>query len=122
MYKFFSPSEELLLHRLSNYMSYENAIAHNGERLSPAQMADLLHMDRSQFSRTMKGLIRKNAIGVWMSGGKLTYYMNPELYRKGDGKRDLLQKFAHEVTTAQGDGAKVFDVRYASRTLLSRAT
>lgn len=120
MYHFFTSGEELLLHRLSNYLSYENAIAHKGERLSPAQMADVLYMDRSQVVRTLKSLIRKNAIGVWVSGDRMTYYMNPELYQKGEGKTDLRQKFAHEVTTAQRSGAKVFNVQYASKTLLVR--
>lgn len=121
MYHFFTNAEEALINRLSNYLSYENAIAYRGERLSPMQMADVLGMDRGQLSRTLKTLIRKNAIGVWRSGDKLTYYMNPELYQKGGSHPDLRQKFAHEVTTARKDGnARVFDVRYASRTLLVR--
>ncbi len=118
MYNLFTNSEELLLHRLSDYLSYENAIAHKGERLSSMQMADLLYMDRGQFSRTLKKLIRKNAIGVWVSGDKMTYYMNPELYLKGSQKPELMQKFQHEVTTAKREGATVFNIRYASKTLL----
>ncbi len=120
MYGFFTNGEELLLNRLSDYLSYENAISHKGERLEPMQMADLIGMDRGQFSRTLKKLIRKNAIGIWVSGDKMTYYMNPELYRKGNSQKDLLQKFAHEVTQAKKEGAVVFNVRYATRTLLSR--
>ena len=80
----------------------------------------MLDIDRGQLSRTLNNLIRKNAIGVWRSGDKMTYYLNPELYQKGGGKEELRKKFAHEVTSAKRMGAKVFDARYASRTLLVR--
>ena len=85
-HNFFTGAEERVLSRLATYLQLNtNAIVTpGGEYMSIEDMARYLYMDRTHVRRTVKGLIRKNAIGVWRSGDYEIYYINPFLYRKGN--------------------------------------
>jgi len=83
---FFTGAEERLLGRLSDFLQLNtNAIVTpGGEYMSIEDMARYLYMDRVHVRRTVKALIRKNAVGMWRSGDFEIYYINPALYRCGD--------------------------------------
>ena len=94
---FFTNKEETILNRLKYHLAYTNAIAGKNGPMSVADMAVIVQMDESNFRKVLKTLMRKNALGCWESGGKKIYYVNPELYCKGERKVWLERQFAHKA-------------------------
>lgn len=118
--KFFSDKEKACLADLSHYLSYENAIVGRNGPMSTIEMAKALGMDDSNFRKVLRSLMRKNAIGCFESGERRTYYINPELYCKGDRKPWLEQQFAHRAYVAQQEHmAEIVELHKYRSTLMS---
>lgn len=94
---FFTDREERILNRLKYHLAYTNVVANSAGPMSVADMAIAVRMDESNFRKVLKMLMRKNAIGCWDSGGRKMYYVNPELYCKGERKLWLERQFAHKA-------------------------
>src|SRR5690242_7974797 len=75
----FTPTEERILNILADYMQLNtNAIVTpGGEYMCVDEMARQTGIDRSNIRKWIKGLIRKNAIGKWVSGNSEGYFINP---------------------------------------------
>lgn len=105
---FFTDKERRVLDDLSDWLSYDNAISNTKGHMTVTEMADAIGMDRSNFAKVLKSLTRKNAIGAWISGSRTSYYMNPDLYCKGDEKQWLGQQFSHEASLrCERDAVKI---------------
>jgi hypothetical protein len=88
--KVFTLAEERVINRLAEYLEMNtNAIIKpGGGRVGLDEMAKIVHMDRSNFRKTVQALIKKNAIGKFDS-----YYMNPCLYEMGNVSSLLYHQF-----------------------------
>lgn len=94
----FTTAEEKTLHRLSMYLQLNtNAIVTtSGEYMGIEQMAEETNIDRSNIRKVIKTLMKKNALGMWQSGGREIYYMNPFLYQMGEIPPYLFNLFDEE--------------------------
>lgn len=94
----FTASEERALHRLSMFLQlHTNALTTpNGEYMTVERMADETGIDRSNIRKTIKELMRKNAVGRWASADREIYYLNPFLFQNGDIKPFLFNLFDKE--------------------------
>ncbi len=94
----FTAAEERILNRLADFLQLgTNAIVSTGgEYLSIEGMAKQVGMDASNMRKTMKGLVKKNAVGIWKSGDVMTYYVNPFLFQCGDVDEFYFQLFDQE--------------------------
>ncbi len=95
----FTPTEERVLGVLSDYLQMNtNAIVTpGGDYMNVDEMARQTGIDRSNMRKWIKALIRKNAIGKWVSGQKEAYFMNPYLYQCGDVKPFVFYLFDEEA-------------------------
>jgi len=95
----FTPTEERILSVLADYLQLNtNAIVTpGGEYMNIDEMARQTGMDRSNMRKWVKSLIRKNAIGKWVSGETEAYFINPYLYQCGDVKPFLFLLFDREA-------------------------
>ncbi len=112
----FTSSEERVLNRLAEYLEMNtNAIAKpGGGHMSIDEMAAYVHLDRSHFRRTIRSLMKKNAIGRFTNGFGDTYYMNPWLYEMGEVGELLYHQFREEYVKLKysyGKGKKVVPLR-----------
>lgn len=98
MIGFFTKTEEQVINRLADYLKYnENSlVTKQGEYMNMQDMADAIFMDRRNMRRYVHSLIRKNAMGMWWSGDREIYYINPELYEKGMAPYPIKQNFDME--------------------------
>jgi hypothetical protein len=94
----FTTAEEKTLHRLSMYLQLNtNAIVTtSGDYMSIEKMAEETNIDRSNIRKVIKTLMKKNALGMWKSGGREIYYMNPFLYQMGNVPGYLFNMFDEE--------------------------
>lgn len=94
----FTAAEERVLHRLAVCleMNTNAIISLGGGYMSIEDMADAVCLDRSNFRKTIRGLIKKNAIGRFTSGFGDSYYMNPCLYEMGEVGSFLYYQFREE--------------------------
>lgn len=106
--QFFTDKERVVLDNLSMFLAYNNSIASKDGPMNPSQMARSLGMDESNFRRVFKGLRSKNAIGKFNSGERDTYYLNPELYCKGEDKPWLVELFRHDSKRMENEGLTLF--------------
>lgn len=96
---FFTLAEERVLNALANYLQMNtNAIVTpGGDYMTIDEMARQTGIDRSNLRKWVKSLIRKNAIGKWVSGQKEAYFINPHLYQKGEVKPFVFYLFDEEA-------------------------
>jgi predicted transcriptional regulator len=94
----FSTAEEKVLHRLSMFLQLNtNAIVTvGGEYMNVEKMADQTGIDRSNIRKVIKSLMKKNSLGMWKSGDREIYYMNPFLYQMGEIPPYLFNLFDDE--------------------------
>jgi len=94
----FTPAEEKTLHRLSMFLQLNTnaVVAPNGDYMGIEQMADETGIDRSNIRKVVKLLMKKNAFGLWKSGDKEIYYMNPFLFQMGEVPAYLFNLFDSE--------------------------
>jgi len=94
----FTAAEERILNRLADYLQLNtNAIVSpSGDYMNIDQMSKQIGMDKSNMHKTMKTLMKKNAIGMWKSGDITAYYMNPFLFQCGDVPEYLFHQFDDE--------------------------
>lgn len=99
----FTAAEERVLHRLADYLQLNtNALVNpNKSPMTVQDMADRIQMNRSDLTRYLRQLVRKNALGIWKSGYDQTYYMNPYLYERGTISPWLFARFNEEMFTKQ---------------------
>lgn len=116
--RFFTDKELVCLQKLSLHLSYDNAVSDRSGPLNVSSMALAVDMDKGNFSRLLKALMHKNAIGLFASGQRVTYYMNPELYCKGEPKPWLIDQFKHESVLRADEGESLFFVRGNRTTLV----
>lgn len=95
----FTAAEERVLNRLADFLQLnKNAIVTpGGEYMTIDEMAEHVGLDRSNMRKTIKSLIKKNAIGKWSSGDSESYYINPFLYKCGDIDDLLFRMFDEEA-------------------------
>lgn len=94
----FTAAEERILNRLSAWLQLNtNAIVTaGGDYMCVEQMAKQIGMDKSHMHKTVKLLVKKNALGIWKSGSMEVYYMNPFLYQCGKIEPYLFWLFDRE--------------------------
>ena len=94
----YTPSEEKTLHRLSMFLQLNtNAIVSpNGDYMGIEKMADETGIDRSNIRKVVKLLMKNNSLGMWKSGDREIYYMNPFLYQMGEVPGYLFNLFDAE--------------------------
>lgn len=94
----FTAAEERILNRLAEFLQLNtNAIVTpGGDYMSIDQMSKQIGMDKSNMHKTMKLLMKKNAVGMWKSGENTIYYMNPFLFQCGDVPEYLFKQFDDE--------------------------
>jgi len=95
----FTPTEERVLGALADYLQLNtNAIVTpGGDYMTIDEMARQTGMDRSNLRKWVKSLMRKNAIGKWVSGHKEAYFINPYLYQCGEVQRFVFYLFDQEA-------------------------
>lgn len=83
-YRVFTGLERTVLDKMANYLQWNTNILvdREGQYLTPAAMADLFEMDRSNLHKVLRGLKKKNAIGHWDAAND-HWMINPELFFKG---------------------------------------
>ena len=111
-YGLFTLKEENILSGLSDLMNYRNQIAKGDVPLTPTQMAEELFEDRRNFMKVLKSLQSKNAIGCWHSNDVEIWYINPTLYRRGHGHKDISSAFKSAAMERERQGSKVFNVSH----------
>lgn len=91
----FTTAEEKTLHRLSMFLQLNtNAIINpTGDYMNIEDMANETGIDRSNIRKSIKMLMKKNALGMWKSGDREIYYMNPFLFQTGNIKPFLFNLF-----------------------------
>jgi hypothetical protein len=96
--KFLTMSEQCAVNYLADQLQFNtNAIVDTkGQYLNIDGMANSLDMDRSNFRKLLKSLMRKNVIGCWKSADYEIYYMNPYLYKNGEIQKFLYNQFDQE--------------------------
>jgi DNA-binding MarR family transcriptional regulator len=119
-YGFFTLKEESVLNALADHINYQNEIREGEEPMTPASMARAIGEDGHNFLKTLKSLQRKNAVGCWKSYEVEIWYVNPALYRRGRGHKDIAGAFASTAREREREGAKAFNLpheRYYSSLL-----
>ena len=92
-YGFLSLKERDVLSSLADHLDYQNALMDGGVAMTPAMMARAIYEDPRNFHRVLKSLQRKNVMGCWSSNGVNIWYINPDLYRRGQGKKEVASNF-----------------------------
>ena len=92
-YGFLTLKERDVVDALADHMNYQNAIMEGNVAMTPAMMARAIYEDPRNFHKILKALQRKNVVGCWSSDGVQIWYINPALYRRGKGKKDVASNF-----------------------------
>ena len=109
-YGFFTLKEESVLNALADHLNYHNQIVDGEVPMTPAAMAKALYEDRVNFHKVLKSLQRKNAIGRWDSNGVEIWYVNPALYRRGRGHKDIASAFSSAAKEKERQGGTIFNL------------
>lgn len=109
-YGLFTLKEESVLNALSDHLNYQNQIANGEVPLTLTQMCDEIGEDRRNFAKVLKTLQSKNAVGCWSSNGVEIWYVNPALYRRGRGHKEITSSFASAAKERERLGANVFNL------------
>lgn len=109
-YGLFTLKEESVLNALADHLNYRNQIVDGEVPMTPATMARVLFEDRNNFLKVLKSLQRKNAVGCWKSNEIEIWYVNPALYRRGRGHKDISSSFSDAAKERERQGARVFNL------------
>lgn len=109
-YGFLTLKERDTLDALADHMNYQNQIVDGNIPMTPAMMARAIYEDPRNFHKVLKSLQRKNAVGCWSSNDVEIWYINPALYRRGRGKKDIASAFAATAKQREREGAKLFNL------------
>lgn len=110
-------AEERVLHVCMSYVQYGSNAIWDRKPLTISDIANRCTMDRSDVSRCVNGLIRKNCLLFEKAGELSAYYLNPAIVRCGT--KAQLNSVAHRFDkqrqdyVAQGDET----VRWSRRTV-----
>lgn len=109
-YGFLTLKERDVVDALVDHMSYENALMDGGIAMTPASMARAIYEDPRNFHKVLKSLQQKNVVGCWSSNGVDIWYINPALYRRGRGKKDVASNFKAASIQKELQGQKNFNL------------
>lgn len=109
-YGFLTLKEESILSALADHLNYRNQIVDGEVPMTPAMMSRAIGEERNNFLKTLKSLQRKNTVGCWRSDDVEIWYVNPALYRRGRGHKEIASAFMSAAKEKERQGAKLFNL------------